>query len=372
MSKKILFTGYYGFNNFGDDLFGLACVNGLMNSGSDYLPVLLSPPVNNIDAKFLVPGFLSNLYKDKDFIGKFLRIFFMIYGCIKYREVVLSGGSVISSGGSYHMRLVQYYLVRLKICRLSAIGISVGPFDCEKDRKQAKKLINSFRYLCVRDEASVKECESLGIDINVNLFNDLAGCAPLPSNAQISKIDRVMGVSLCRYESVVGGNIEKEKLRNIAIFQGICDFAIKHNFKVKILILNSNELVGDLEISQRLYDYVSGNGISAELVEYFNPVESLDHISACNIFFSVRLHGAISAYLLNIPFVLVEYHQKCKDFLDYIGFDKENRLVGSTADKDAVTNSLEKIFQEKKECSIKPKEYIENSKKIFRNSPWIV
>ncbi len=64
------------------------------------------------------------------------------------------------------MRLVQYYLVRLRVCRLSAIGISVGPFDCEKDRKLSRKLIAliRFRYLCVRDEASIDKRSLLTVN----------------------------------------------------------------------------------------------------------------------------------------------------------------------------------------------------------------
>ncbi len=372
MTKKILFTGYYGFNNFGDDLFGWACVYGLKSSGCDYLPIILSPPINDIEANCLVPKFFSNIYKDTGFKGKLLRLLFMVYGCVKYREVVLAGGSVISSGSSRHMRLLQYYLVKYGVCDLSAIGISVGPFHSEWDRNQARKLINRLKYLCVRDESSARECKGLGINNKFYLYNDLAGCVPSPSFAENKKKQCIVGVSICRYESIVGGNLNSEVIRNRAIFQGISDFAIKYNFKVKILILNSNEIVGDIEVSRKLFDFVCENNISAELIDYVSTVESLTHISSCSLFFSVRLHGAISAYLLEIPFVLVEYHQKCTDFLDYIGFDKQNRLIGGIKHKTEVTISLEKIFQEGKKYVVKPEEYREISNKIFRKSPWVI
>jgi polysaccharide pyruvyl transferase WcaK-like protein len=107
-----------------------------------------------------------------------------------------------------------------------------------------------------------------------------------------------------------------------------------------------------------------------EIIDYVNPVQSLKDISSSDLFFSVRLHGAISAYLLEVPFLLVEYHEKCKDFLDYIGFDKENRILASVADKVHVSECLESISDSSKNFSVVPSAYIETSNKTFTESPW--
>lgn len=370
MVKKVLFTGYYGFNNFGDDLFGLACINGLKKTGSNYVPIILSPPVDGVDAVYLVPRFLAALYQGRGFFGKLIRMFFMIYGCLIYSEVVLAGGSVISSGSSFRMRWVQYYLAKFGFCRLSAIGVSVGPFVSDRDRKEARLFINNLNYLCVRDEVSVKECSDLGVDIKVNLYNDLAGCIPLPALDEIKKHSRTLGVSVCRYESLAGGDVGQEQLRNVAIFDGVSDFVIKHNFNVKILVLNSNDYMGDFSLSKKLYDYLYCNGVTAEIVEHVNPVESLSHIAECEVFFSVRLHGAIAAYLLSVPFVLVEYHEKCRDFLDYIGFNSENRISADVFEKINIVESIEGVCRGSGVCSIGPEDYINRASKIFSESPW--
>jgi polysaccharide pyruvyl transferase WcaK-like protein len=370
MAGKILFTGYYGFNNFGDDLFGLACVNGLKGAGRGYLPIILSPPVSGIEAKYLVPRYLGGLYNGRGFLGKLLRLLFMVYGCLRYKDVVLSGGSVISSGASFNIRFIQYHLARLGLCRLSAIGISVGPFYSDKDRDYAKKFINRLSYLCVRDEASVQECSSLDVRIDVNLYNDLAACAPLPSMNEVSKKGRILGVSVCRFESIVGGDTEKEDLRNRVIFEGVSEFSIKHNFEVRILILNGNPLVGDVEISKELHGYLASKGIAVTISNYVNPMESLNEISECRVFFSVRLHGAISAYLLGVPFALVEYHKKCKDFLDYIGVDQECRISAGERHEAVVVSCLERTIQGCKEYRIRPEDYMENANRTFRKSPW--
>lgn len=370
MAKKILFTGYYGFNNFGDDLFGWACVNGIERLGNEYVPVILSPPISGINAEYLVSERLARLYKKQNIIGSLIRVIYMIYGCLRYRDVVLSGGSVISSGSSLFTRYVQYFFVKLGFCRLSAIGISVGPFSSGKDRNKAKMFINSLNYLTVRDEASLQECRIMGLEVEANLYNDLAGCVPLSTIGNVNIDNKVLGVSVCRYESIIGADVENEILRNRAIFDGLTDFALKNDMKVKIIVLNANEIVGDISISKDLSLYLRQRGVSAEVIDYVNPILTLKVIAECNMFFSVRLHGAISAYLLNVPFILVEYHIKCRDFLDYIGYEQENRITANLTNKRPVQQSLEEIYKHKNKYSLELVKYTEKSNKIFVESPW--
>ncbi|MEM1434237.1 MAG: polysaccharide pyruvyl transferase family protein, partial [Pseudomonadota bacterium] len=158
MTKKLVFSGYYGFQNFGDDLFGLACSGGVREFCSGFEAVILSPPVPGLYCRFLVPEYLADTYRASDWRGKALRVYFMLYAALRYRRVVLAGGSVLSSGTSNRMRNFQFLLARLRLCRFSAIGVSVGPFDSPKVEMAARRFIDRLEYLSVRDTASVAEC----------------------------------------------------------------------------------------------------------------------------------------------------------------------------------------------------------------------
>jgi polysaccharide pyruvyl transferase WcaK-like protein len=366
--KKVLFTGYYGFNNFGDDLFSLASTHSFEANCHGYDAVVLSPPVKGVKGKFLVPGWLAKSYKGQGAIGKVLRLIFMIYGCIVCEDLVLAGGSVISSDSSFRMRSIQLWMSKLGFCRISAIGVSVGPFKSSRDREAAKEFIDSLVYLSVRDEASVSEVKRLDVATDVHLYNDLAGCVPLPE-CQPHERNAVLGVSVCRYESLNGLDTSVENARNTAIFKGVCLFALETDIEVKVFILNEDQVKGDVDLSERLLSYLLKQGVRAKIIRYLSPKESLKEISNCKIFLSVRLHGAIAAYLLNLPFLLVEYHKKCKDFLDHIEFDNSSRLHAYANDPNEILDKLKKISHSRP-YNLEPLEYVARAEKTFKCSPW--
>lgn len=52
-------------------------------------------------------------------------------------------------------------------------------------------------------------------------------------------------------------------------------------------------------------------------------------LSKCNFILGTRLHAGIIAYALNIPFMLVEYHPKCTEFLNTINHKYRYRIHDS-------------------------------------------
>ncbi|BCY01818.1 polysaccharide pyruvyl transferase family protein [Stutzerimonas stutzeri] len=361
--KFYLFTGYYGFDNFGDDLFPLSCHCWLASSG-DSEAVILSPPIPNVPARFIVPRKLAKIYKSGGLIGKALRLFFTVYGAFRFKNVVLAGGSTIASGSSLLMRKAQFWLSKLNICRLYAIGVSVGPFEDDVDRRFAKKFIDQLRFLAVRDVQSQEQCIALGVSVIPALHNDLAGALPLQrivAQPTLKQNRRVLGISICPYESVKKMDEYIENARNTALFEGVARFCSSYGYAASIIVLNSNENIGDLSLSRALESYLRRMGVDCFISNYEGPCLSLSRIGECNLFISVRLHGAISAYLLGVPFLLVEYHRKCSDFLDNIGFSIKYRISGRVGDGDVVYKSLEALHRGEVKSKVTVNEYQDNA-----------
>lgn len=364
-----LFTGYYGFDNFGDDLFPLACHYALEQDRDGKGAVILSPPIGGIDANFLVPRSLSKLYRGNGVLSKLTRVFFLLYGVLLHRNLVLAGGSTIASGSSLSMRRLQLLLSNLKLCDLYAIGVSVGPFYSKKDELFAGEFISSLRFLAVRDGRSRIECQKLKLSVIPHVHNDLAGSLPvekiLNEDSCMPSDKPVLGISICPYESVVGKDTKVENSRNKAIFEGVADFGKRYGYKIRIMVLNGNEAIGDHALSKDLFKHVKNAGVEAELLDYQGAVSTLCSIKKCNIFFSVRLHGGIAAYLLDVPFVLFEYHKKCSDFLDHIGVRSNTRILSGSMTSTSVFQALDNVRGNYTNPATSVQEYRDESLKNF-------
>ena len=131
----------------------------------------------------------------------------------------------------------------------------------------------------------------------------------------------------CKYENSLKTNkdLKKEINRN-SYFKELVNLIItKTNAHLKVFIINGNSKIGDLKISNELMDGISQERFS--IIPYFGNVEKTwDAISKCNLMISTRLHASIFACYANVPFILIEYHKKCSDFLNDVGQQEEYRV----------------------------------------------
>lgn len=182
----------------------------------------------------------------------------MLYAAIKYKSLVLAGGSTIASGTSHRMRTIQCHLARLGLCEISAVGVSLGPFESESDRQFAKRFVSALKFIAVRDTASYEESKKLDTPKVVQVGYDLAALLPTkllnrttpPRTAFTTGY--TLGVSICKYESLTSGDHDYEQKRNQAIFSAIRRFATENKIKINIIELNSDKVLGDTKISEDL------------------------------------------------------------------------------------------------------------------------
>ncbi|MCY1374302.1 hypothetical protein D9M69_616380 [compost metagenome] len=104
----------------------------------------------------------------------------------------------------------------------------------------------------------------------------------------------------------------------------------RHLDKIKVVILSLNDHPdsGDLALCQYVYNELSSLRVDVEQrsCSEHGVLATWNTISNFDAYISVRLHGAVSAFLLGVPFLLYEYHPKCSEFLNDIGMDPGFRL----------------------------------------------
>lgn len=358
MRKVVSFSGYYGMSNYGDDLFAITCALGAEKYWG-VQPAVIAPPICGIEEFCTVPRSFRSEYLKVDTSGALVRAFYKGSAVLKSNMLVLGGGSTVSP---LPPKIFDFYSrFPLFKSRLAGIGLSVEPVVASKEvEENLARFLKEFKFISLRDRASYEYVSGLGVSCPKIMARDLVGALPglLQIGPKEANEKTVIGVAPCNYESYVGGSKDKEKDRNLGVIEGVINFARQKTAAVLLFSMNNHPLVGDddlvLQYEKKLHDA----GIECLIVSNaeVGPIGVWNKIRSCNYFVSVRLHGAITAYLNEVPFLLVEYHKKCTEFLVDIGMPDAHRLDAVTA----VTvceklNQLERIRGQ--QCSLSAKQY---------------
>lgn len=320
-----LITGYYGMRNYGDDLFSVLTYLGLKKHNLVYSCKIISPRQNNdLNLEYSCFGIFKHGYPYLNKYGTAVRVMNVLYALQnKVDNIFFAGGSLYSSD-SFSTADLMY---KKKNCNFHAMGVSVGPYKNGTAEKKVIDNLKRYSYISLRDKKSYERVKSYNLDAKIVLASDLAGLGVelIEKKPKKNNTLKHIGFSPCWIDG------EKEKT-----FQYINDFYDQISkldntleYKVIILCLNENPSNGDISLCQEIEKKLLARGINCALV-YYSSLGVLGTWYAINdldFYFTVRLHGAITAYLTETPFYLYEYHEKCTEFLRFIGKEGNNPEV---------------------------------------------
>lgn len=363
---KIVLSGYYGMSNYGDDLFSIVSYAAAKHFWKKDIDVkIASPRVEEFFGQYSVPNFFSEIYASHGTFGGFARVFFQAASFARVNKVVFAGGSLFTAGNFSTRDIATYSFRRER--NLWAIGISVGPFKSISDEKKIFKFLSKFEYISTRDKISFELLASSNLDCSIVESADLAGL----TNMVFPKKDRFpielnetffnLGFSPC----YIPGNSALSK-HYCDIF---LDFASKirteKQLLVKIICLNQHPQVGDLDLCFYVKSKLEERGINCCLIKYkdMGVLKTWDLISTLDFYVTVRLHGAVTAFLNNVKFHCIEYHRKSTDFLDFIGMPN-----GFRVEPEVSVESLEDTFNKSFSLML-PSRFESMSKRSFTFAP---
>lgn len=373
--ETVVFTGYYGMSNFGDDIFGAVSAWGATTFW-DVEFKILAPRIKGVNADYSVPDWFNrNIYASTNTLGQLARLGFTLREVSRSNQLIFAGGSIFSSASTGVMKVIEKIAKKSRL-GISGIGVSVGPFTNNKDALKVKSFIERFDYLSVRDNASYSVVKEFNLDLPVIMAGDLAGAFQTTfamSGEKIQQDQPIIGIALCNYESFIGQDSDVENKRNLALIAGTIQAAKNCDAKVYVFSLNNHPEFGDDGLVKVLCEKLSYEGIEYRLIR--NSEHSIDNVwsqvAICDAFISVRLHGAIVAYLSDIPFALVEYHQKCTDFLEDIGQNDNYKLAGDVNDSATVCHIIEHLLSTRHHPKMTTAEYSKRSLQHFLAAPWV-
>ncbi len=342
----ILFTGYYGQLNTGDDAFVEVASWGadkIWNKKRNrFLGLQSKLPKTIINTK----GYPLEIPKTYD---------------LQKKVLLNNTGYLISAGGStIHSKLssnnVKQYAVNLKKTgkkiKIGAIGVSVGPFKTKEDEKAVQQYLREIDFIALRDKRSYEYVNSISnLPYQpVDAF-DLAALLPeiygYPENQSSNNSQKTVGISICPYESVhKGGNVENEMRRNEQIINLIKILDKKEDILFKFYIINGNQNNGDKKLTQDVINKAQPKKFV--MVDYNKDTQAVwKDINSCDAVIATRLHAGIFACFGNTPFMLVEYHKKSTDFLVDIGQAEQARIFDAEFDVEEKADVLLKWLSDR-------------------------
>jgi polysaccharide pyruvyl transferase WcaK-like protein len=375
---KVDFTGYYGMNNFGDDLFGAICWAAAQHYW-DAEPRLVGPVIPGVPSRYTMPRWYpARTYGATGPLGKASRLYSFLRATEGSDVLVMGGGSVITARESFR-KPKMLSAQRRRGLQLAAVGVSIGPFPDKASEDSAAAFLEHFSYIAVRDRRSHELAVRMGLEKKTHHGRDLAGLLPLlvprsDRNDRPRAADRLLRIGLapCNYKTGSGYPAPDPETWQTGLIEALAKLARLRPLRVDVFSLNEHPTHGDYALAQALRQALESRGITAETIRYRarSPLTIVEAIDACDAVFSARLHGAIVAYLQGVPFTIIDYHPKCQDFAQDIGLADVRRITADQQTAESFSAALDSMLGGTGEPTLSREIYARQTQDVFKCAPW--
>lgn len=343
---KILISGYYGFNNIGDE----AILKGLLEG----IRSRLSPVDILVLSKF--PDFTAK----KHDVRAINRInLFKIFREMRSMDMLVSGGGSLFQDVT-SKRSIAYYLgiiwLAKRVFRKKVMIYSqgIGPVTKKYNRYLLAKMLNQIDVINVRDEKSKAELISLGVTKEILVTTDTVFniCKPPleKGKALLQKIDSknhkpYIGISVRYWEA----NDQKICLETAKL----CELLVEKTGHRPVLI--PFHFHRDLQLMRKIYATLpqSIRGEVLLMEEYLYVEDYLSLVGNLDIMVGMRLHGLIFATLMEVYPIGISYDPKIQSFMKILR--RQPAMEVSQIDAESlcqeVMDALENLQEKRKDLS---------------------
>jgi polysaccharide pyruvyl transferase CsaB len=292
--KKILISGYYGFDNAGDEAVLAGLISGLNKGSSAKEFALTALSIAPIRTKALHGIDAVDRYKG-------------FFTAIRNTDLLLSGGgSLLQDVTSAHG--IFYYLAVVRIAQILGrktmfIAQGIGPLTRPRSKKLTTSVANRLDAITVRDDASKSLLETIGVKRPVVVTADPA----LLLTPTITTNRNGVLLSLRAWPGLP------------ASFAFDLASAIKSTGISKPSALNMHGLA-DAEAADQILQRLSTAPYAAPApYRSATYLELLDKVASSELVIGMRLHALIFAAAAGIPMVSLSYDPKVDAFMAALG-----------------------------------------------------
>ena len=311
---RILISGYYGFNNIGDESILTAVIGSLREKLEDVDITVLSQNPESTSAKYGVKSVNRKSVPE-------------IIKAVKNCDLLISGGGSLLQDVTSR-KSILYYLFIMQLAKMMRkkffiYSQGIGPIVSEFNERLTKKVLMSASGIVVRDVQSKDLLERIGIPGGRVVVTADPVLRIKPVDKEIGrKILEEEGVK-CSGDSILCGFAVKERNLDSGFMNEICISAERlireRNCSILLIPFHYNE---DMATIERLEEYLAEKGLAdrvCAIKHKYLTDEMMSIIGNVDILVGVRLHALIHAAIMGVPMIGISYDPKINSFLKSVG-----------------------------------------------------
>lgn len=321
----VVMSGYYGFNNTGDEAIMIAMHKNIQEMGENYHITVLSNNPTGTREKYGIEAVYRFGVLD-------------VLRAIRSCDVLLSGGGSLLQD-STSTRSLMYYLsitiaAKLMGKRVMLYANGIGPVLGKRNRRLVKQVVNRADLITLREENSYEELLSMG----VNPKKCFVTADPVFTMDSIPKEEARQlleneGIPMDKPLVVVSVRNWKEMDRFIERFASLCDTIVKKHDRTIVFL--AMQMPNDITVSEKVRKKMKQDAYI--LQNNYSPYEIMGVISLADFILSMRLHTLIFAARQRVPLVGFIYDPKIEYYLEKLEMPSGGRLKDFDMDKTLAT-----------------------------------
>lgn len=332
--KNVLISGYYGFNNTGDEAM-IETMSTLL-AKRDYGLIVLSSNPERTKELYNVQAY--DRYKISEVIK-----------AIKKSDLVVSGGGTlfqdVTSKKSIWYYLGIVWLAQFLGKRVCVAYQGLGPLNTNLYRKMTKKILNkkSIKLVALRDEHAIQFAKELGIHEDKIVFSsDMIFMMNPPQKERCMKIlnDNVHGYK--NGQKLIGLSIREWKDKDRTDLFALLADKLVEKYDARIVFFPFHK-PKDAEISKIIMHKMKHEDAAVLMPNRYLPSEILGTMGLMDVNIGVRLHALVFSAVMNVPTIGISYDPKIDGFLELINMTPVCTYDEIAVDK--IINYVENFMQ---------------------------
>lgn len=306
---KIIISGYYGFNNIGDESILKAVIDNLRDNLNDIEITVLSQNPEGTAQKYGV----KSAYRKSPW---------------KVMKTIFRGDLLISGGGSLlqdvtSKRSILYYLAVIWIAlvfrkKVFIYSQGIGPVNSRFNRWLMVKTLKRVDSIVVRDEGSREFLLEEGLpEEKIFVTADPVIRLKKPDLKEGRRILEAAGFP-CEGEGPAIGIAVKGRVKDKDFKEEVCRgirlLMEQYQGRVVLIPFHFSE---DMPITEEITEQL-GSCVTCLRQKYLTE-EMLSIIGNMDVLVGVRLHSLIHAAIMDVPMIGISYDPKVNSFMKSVG-----------------------------------------------------